>query len=399
MLEPKQESKIMIKVKSMRHLPPGFEERKREFMLIMAMGMLLSFCAGFINGCSLSGFFGRSDRPRSVAGVTGGYSNAALALMAGQSREFWTPVGIILSYIGGAFLSGAMIPTFHRRAWELGPEYGPCFLVGTALYALAAILASKDTETGAYYYLSAACNGLQNGMTSMYSSNLIRTTHLTGTTTDIGIILGQLSRGHNKLAWKLYVLLLLMMSFVLGSILSYPAAKELGFNCIIINCVIFAVAGIGASVFVTLEWHISMWEFYTGVQWDWEKVLKDLDVYSQDGIEDVLRRMDITEEKPFTLEQLGNALRHKLGVTVSSKYLATLFSVADANGDGTLTKSELRDIMEDYRIKSVPNSPALGVSGLLPKVTSFDALFPRSKSPSPTNLPISTEDGSDSAML
>ena len=98
------------------------------------------------------------------------------------------------------------------RAWELGPEYGPCFLVGTVLYVCAGLSANNSPGGGAYYYLSAACNGLQNGMTSMYSSNLIRTTHLTGTTTDIGIILGQLARGHHKLAWKLYVPLSLSLS-------------------------------------------------------------------------------------------------------------------------------------------------------------------------------------------
>eukprot|EP00605_Chrysophyceae_sp_TOSAG23-4_P000754 GSChrysophyteH1.ASY1.ANO1.843.1 assembled CDS len=344
---------------NVRYLPPGFDDRKNEFLMIMAMGMCLSFCAGFINGCSLSGFFGRSNTPRSVAGVTGSYTNASLALMAGNNEEFWIPVGIILSYVGGSFLSGAMIPTFHRRAWELGPEYGPCFLVGTVLYVLAAVFADSDPQTGTYYYLTAACNGLQNGMTSMYSSNLIRTTHLTGTTTDIGIILGQLSRGHHKLAWKLYVLLMLTASFVLGSLLSYPAAQKLGFNAIIINACVFALAGIGASLYVTLEWHISFWEFYTGVHWDWDRVLQDLNIHSRESIEDVLCKMGIDESNgEFTLEQLGAAFQ-KLGLCVSSKYLATMFSAADINGTGIISEMELRNIMESVSVKSRPSTPTL----------------------------------------
>ena len=372
--------------KSVRYIPPGFDDRKNEFMLIMAVGMCLSFCAGFINGCSLSGFRGRSDEPRSVAGVTGGYTNAALALMAGDSKGFWTPVGIILSYIGGAFLSGAMIPTFHRKAWELGPEYGPCFLVGTTLYVLASIFADKSPEGGVYYYLTAACNGLQNGMTSMYSSNLIRTTHLTGTTTDIGVILGQLARGHNKLAWKLYVLLLLMMSFVLGSLLSYPVAEALGFNAIIVNTCIFGLAGIGASVFVTLEWRISFREFYLGVDWDWDKVLEGLQIEEESDIEVVLDKIGVRRTGALTLKELGEGLSN-LGMKVSYKYLEQLFLSADANCEGTLTENELRAIIDRVRLKSVPSSHSPSGNGYVTgfaRISSLDNFFNRgSRNPSP----------------
>jgi hypothetical protein len=37
--------------------------------------------------------------------------------------------------------------------------------------------------------------GLQNSLTTKYSGNTIRTTHLTGATTDLGIALGHLIRG------------------------------------------------------------------------------------------------------------------------------------------------------------------------------------------------------------
>ena len=47
----------------------------------------------------------------------------------------------------------------------------------------------------ALYYFAAMANGLQNGMTSTYTANLIRTSVLGGTSTDIGLIAGQMSRG------------------------------------------------------------------------------------------------------------------------------------------------------------------------------------------------------------
>jgi uncharacterized membrane protein YoaK (UPF0700 family) len=51
---------------------------------------------------------------------------------------------------------------------------------------------------GSTIYFVWACAlscGLQNGLTSKYSGNVVRTTHLTGTTTDLGIALGHVLRG------------------------------------------------------------------------------------------------------------------------------------------------------------------------------------------------------------
>jgi len=48
----------------------------------------------------------------------------------------------------------------------------------TVAASIAAVL-NPDHRT--LYYFAAAANGIQNGMTSTYSANLIRTTHLTGT--------------------------------------------------------------------------------------------------------------------------------------------------------------------------------------------------------------------------
>jgi uncharacterized membrane protein YoaK (UPF0700 family) len=47
----------------------------------------------------------------------------------------------------------------------------------------------------ATFWASAAC-GLQNAMVSTYSGAIIRTTHITGTVTDLGAMIGQYLRGH-----------------------------------------------------------------------------------------------------------------------------------------------------------------------------------------------------------
>jgi hypothetical protein len=64
-------------------------------------------------------------------------------------------------------------------------------------------------------------NGVQNGMSSLYSANLLRTTHLTGTTTDIGLLIGASLRGNRVNEWKLWILIGLAVSFWTGSLVGF----------------------------------------------------------------------------------------------------------------------------------------------------------------------------------
>ena len=64
----------------------------------------------------------------------------------------------------------------RRKPWDLGPEYGPVFLVGSVMLALSCVFGYTDSEGKTLFYFVAMANGLQNGMSSMYSGNLIRTT-------------------------------------------------------------------------------------------------------------------------------------------------------------------------------------------------------------------------------
>ena len=102
-------------------------------------------------------------------------------------------------------IPGAML--HKRKPWALEPEYGPCFLICALLLSAAAVTAEEDANGIIYYLLLCAVSGLQNGMSSTFSANLIRSSHLSGTTTDIGLIIGQKLRGTHTNTWKLRVLI------------------------------------------------------------------------------------------------------------------------------------------------------------------------------------------------
>jgi uncharacterized membrane protein YoaK (UPF0700 family) len=125
----------------------------------------------------------------------------------------------ILSVMAGACIASLLNP--NAIAFELGPKFGPTFLVAALLMSVGAVFASMDAESRMEFYFTAMANGVQNGMSSLYSANLLRTTHLTGTTTDIGLLIGASLRGNRVNEWKLWILIGLAVSFWTGSLVGF----------------------------------------------------------------------------------------------------------------------------------------------------------------------------------
>ena len=322
---------------------PEFKDRKREFTVILLFGCCLTFCAGFINGCALSGFGGASLTPMSVSSVTGSITKSSLKAMAGDTHYAWKLAPLVIAYIVGSSISGFMLS--NRKSWELAPEYGPCFLIGTLAFVAASIVAENNPHSIVYYYLIAGCNGLQNSMSSEYSSHLVRSCHLTGTTTDIGTILGQTLRGNYSNHWKLYILSLLFSSFVLGSLLSYPAAKALGIHCIIVNAVIFGCTGIIACVFITMKFRISLSDFCFGAEYHWTKVLETTDLNADGSIEKLIGLMKKDDLGNISEENLGKGLT-AAGISFNAHFLRLLFDEADINKDGLVSELEFKTTLQ-----------------------------------------------------
>lgn len=109
--------------------------------------------------------------------------SAAIAHLDGRSILY---IGaLLLSFLAGAVLSGYVI---GQRSLKLGRRYG------TALYIEAALLLMSYWLYQQHDYLgqlaAAMACGLQNAMVATYSGAVIRTTHLTGLTSDMGAAIG-----------------------------------------------------------------------------------------------------------------------------------------------------------------------------------------------------------------
>jgi uncharacterized membrane protein YoaK (UPF0700 family) len=145
---------------------------------------LLSLTAGFVN---VAGFLGFSVL---TTNVTGHVAIFAEKLSQGDLHTAWIAGLWMLMFFLGAFFSSILIGATGRNmryAYTI-----PLILEALILIAVAASGGSPDPKAGTAFLAGGLlfAMGLQNGMVSMISGFVVRTTHLTGMFTDLGIEMG-----------------------------------------------------------------------------------------------------------------------------------------------------------------------------------------------------------------
>ncbi|MFO0830687.1 MAG: DUF1275 family protein [Phycisphaerales bacterium] len=155
---------------------------------------------------------------------------------------------LLVAFLSGALISGILTETGRRRGWE--SIYVSPMAVEVALLALFAVGVEFHDEPGALqgahtgalpgwttYLLAgvaAAAMGVQNATITRISSGVVRTTHVTGVLTDLGLEAGQFfyylrdrlrgavtpaERGGPHTAMRLALLASILGSFALGACL------------------------------------------------------------------------------------------------------------------------------------------------------------------------------------
>ena len=178
--------------------------------LVLLGGCALAFGASIINVTFLF------QAGTSVSHLTGDLTRIAHDL-AGESDGITTDllhvIVATLSFILGATASGILI---HHPVLEIERPYGR-MLSAMGLLLLASGGLRAGHEVVAIGLAAFAC-GLQNALASRYRGIVLRTTHVTGILTDLGITLGMRIRGHAIERWKIQIPLLLAVSFFMGAV-------------------------------------------------------------------------------------------------------------------------------------------------------------------------------------
>lgn len=143
-------------------------------------GGILAFSAGFINSTALVGF-----THLSVSHVTGNVTLFASA-MARWDMPFLAMVCVsLLAFLAGGVISGYVVGSTSLKG---GRRYGLALSLEAILLLISLGLFNLHLFYG-QIFAAMAC-GLQNAMVATYSGAVIRTTHLTGLTSDMGSAIG-----------------------------------------------------------------------------------------------------------------------------------------------------------------------------------------------------------------
>lgn len=199
----------------------------------ITLGLILAFVAGAINA---AGFLAVGHYTSHMTGII---SSIADEMALGHLSEIILAVFFVFSFAAGAMTTAILVN--WARARNLQSEYAGSLMLEAFLLLVFSVSAAHLIHTDIYFVnivIALLCYimGLQNAIITKISHAEIRTTHMTGIVTDIGIELGKLlylkRAPHveiliNKARLKLHSGLL--GSFICGAIGGAFLFKNLGF--------------------------------------------------------------------------------------------------------------------------------------------------------------------------
>lgn len=195
-------------------------------------GGVLAFSAGCLNTVALMGF-----TRLSVSHVTGNVSLFAAAMAHGDFSSILFVGASLLSFLSGAIVSGFVV---GQSSLKLGRRYGRALCLEAILLVLAWYLYSHH-----YYWgqlAAAAACGLQNSMVATYSGAVIRTTHLTGLTSDLGAALGNWLAGRQISKPTVFFQAMIWYCFCGGGVVGAFLSDRFGYHALFVPIVIISGA-------------------------------------------------------------------------------------------------------------------------------------------------------------
>ncbi len=203
-------------------------------LLVLGYGSLLAAVAGFVNAVAILVL------AFPVGNLTATTTKLGMDVADPVLYESSVLAFIILGFLIGAAIAGAALDPAKRHA---GARHS-AVMTGEALLLISAF-ALTDNAMAAV--LAAIACGMQNGTTSSLRTMQIRTTHFTGTLTDLGLLIGR-SPKNDFDRWKGIVLSATVVTFIVGGVAGTVTGTRIGEVALLIPagiCVLVAAAGLG----------------------------------------------------------------------------------------------------------------------------------------------------------
>lgn len=192
----------------------------------------LALLAGCINVVGLLGF-----QHQAVSHLSGTATLLGTSIVS-FSAQSWHLLAILLSFVLGSIISGFFL---SGSSVKLRRHYS-VLLVTEGILLVIAIFFLEQSSLFGHYFASAAC-GLQNALATQYSGAVIRTTHMTGIFTDLGIMFGSALRKEPFDKRKFILFGLIILGFITGGgIGSFFYEKFQFYTLVLPACICFALA-------------------------------------------------------------------------------------------------------------------------------------------------------------
>ncbi len=182
-------------------------------------GGALATTAGFVNAF---GFL--SAEHHGITHVTGQVTQVGIEAATGNLASAGRAALLIVWFFAGAVVSGMIVR--NSELSRTGRRYAVAMLCEAGL--LLAALGLLGLDDARAFDVLAMSAGLQNALATTYSGAIVRTTHMTGIVTDLGILVGHALRREKVDPRKLGLLALLFSSFVLGGTLGAAVLPVFG---------------------------------------------------------------------------------------------------------------------------------------------------------------------------
>ncbi|MBJ9985232.1 DUF1275 domain-containing protein [Acinetobacter sp. S40] len=195
---------------------------------------LLAMNAGMINVLSLI-----TVLHQSISHMTGNVSMLAMDLVDFRFSNVLYLFLVVICFVIGSFYSGFIL---GNSQFLLGRRYGvPLSLVALFIF-ISWLLLPYFPRYGLLW--ACAAMGIQNAMVSHYKGTIIRTTHLSGVLTDIGLALGYKARGLPLDKRRITLHLLILIGFFLGGIIAAVIHPFLSIQAFLVPAILSLILSI-----------------------------------------------------------------------------------------------------------------------------------------------------------
>jgi len=210
---------------------------RRTFSHNLRLASTLSFIAGIVN---IAGVLSVATL---TTNVTGHFAFFAEAISLKNYSKAVTFIVFIVFFLLGAFVSNFLIEITAIKKPKIAHAI-PMFLE-IILLCLIGLTKNYSDEYIAYTLLFAM--GLQNALVTKISQSTVRTTHLTGLFTDLGIELSQLffykkATELKRLSVNIFLRLSIILFFFFGCVLGGLFYKTYGLKVLLFAAFVLAIA-------------------------------------------------------------------------------------------------------------------------------------------------------------